>query len=434
MQIRHVIFIALLFICSHSVGQNAGQLFKEGKELRADGKKSKAIRKFEDALHKAESDRNVQLQMNCHVELAELKDNVINYKEALDHYKSFSSLYKKQMSQKTRDLEESVTNLSTEMEDASTAIEEQNKAIDSTSQVLDSKNEEITSLTTEQEHLEHERELERELESKESTNRRNIFLLILGGFALVLIFFGLGYSRKRKTNNTLRNKNYQIAKEKEKSENLLLNILPKKIADELKEFGKTSSERYESATVMFTDFKGFTKFAENNTPKELVAVIDHYFSAFDEIIERHNIEKIKTIGDAYLCVSGIPELDEAHVTNMINAAFEMQEFVNKTIEDQKDVKGTSLEMRVGIHCGPLVAGVVGSRKFAYDVWGDTVNIAARMEQSGEAGGINVSETVFQMAKDSYSFDYRGEVDAKNKGKMKMYFVSRQSGSRANSDD
>jgi class 3 adenylate cyclase len=211
--------------------------------------------------------------------------------------------------------------------------------------------------------------------------------------------------------------------EKKKSDDLLLNILPETIAGELKEFGKTTPCRFEQATVMFTDFKGFTIYSEKHSPEELVKLVDHYFRAFDQIVKKYGIEKIKTIGDAYMCVAGIPVSQENHASLMIRAAFEFRDFVNKEAERKQKLNEPFLRMRIGLHSGPLVAGVVGSRKFAYDVWGDTVNIAARMEQSGEADGINVSESVHELVKDEFEFVYRGEIEAKNKGRLKMYFVT-----------
>ncbi|MBD3636624.1 MAG: hypothetical protein HUJ25_04725 [Crocinitomicaceae bacterium] len=416
----HTGLLVFSLVCSTiAFNQSSYDLFKEGKSLRAEGKKNKAIRKFEDALIKAENERNREMQMSCHIELAELKDNVINYKEALDHYKAFTDLYKKQMSDKNKELTDSVVNLETEVEENLEQIQQKEQAIDS--------------LTTEQlqsqlsiKDLELDNQAKK-IEIQDSRNRRNILIWAIVFIIVVLGFFGLEYTRKRKTNKALRTKNYQIAKEKEKSEELLLNILPQVVADELKKRGKTTPHKFDVATVMFTDFKGFTKFSERHTPEELVNKIDQYFSTFDKIMTKHGVEKIKTIGDAYLCVSGIPESHPDHVKNMINAAFEIRDYVESTFSEEKE---SALQMRIGIHTGPLVAGVVGSRKFAYDIWGDTVNVAARMEQSGEAGQINVSETTYNAVKDDFVFEYRGEVDAKNKGKMKMYFVKEKVAKKA----
>ncbi|MEX1001412.1 MAG: adenylate/guanylate cyclase domain-containing protein [Crocinitomicaceae bacterium] len=415
MLFKQLLIITLLLFTGFSFGQSADQLYREASEYQKEGRKNKAIRTYEIALSKAEAQKNIDLQMNCHLALAELKDNVIKYKEALAHYQSFSALYKSQMIEEKRVLTDSVSTLETEVETSSDELDQKSKSIDS--------------LTTEQ--LESQLNIQgleidnqtHKLEIQRAANRRNILFLVLAMVLLASFFVGWGYFRKRRLNSTLRNKNYQIAKEKEKSDVLLLNILPKRVADELKEYGRAMPASFKSATVMFTDFKGFTKFSEQHSPEEIVSIIDHYFSAFDKIMEKYGIEKIKTIGDAYMCVAGIPEEDPQHVQNMIKAAIEMHQFVLEVAEKYKKEGKSYLEMRVGIHTGSLVAGIVGSRKFSYDVWGDAVNIAARMEQSGEVGQINVSETVYEAAKTDFEFEFRGEVEAKNKGVMKMYFVT-----------
>ncbi|MCB9224171.1 MAG: adenylate/guanylate cyclase domain-containing protein [Crocinitomicaceae bacterium] len=410
-----------LLIAFSTYSQSAYELYKEGKTYRKEGKKNKAIKSFEDALEAAKSAGNRELQMSCHIELAELKDNVITYKEALDHYKAFTDLYKKKMTDQNEELADSVNALGSEVGQHLETIEQQQSEISTKDMAFDSLSDEQVKTKFENQQLQIDKQ-QQDLIISESENKRNILMFVIGIVCLIVLFFGLGYLRKRKTNQTLRNKNYQIAKEKEKSEELLLNILPKRVAEELKEFGKTSSRSYSNATIMFTDFKGFTKFSEKLTPEEIVQIIDGYFRAFDEIIEGYDIEKIKTIGDAYMCVSGIPEETENHAHIMIKAALDMKSFVDQQMKELKENSKPYLEMRIGIHTGPLVAGVVGSSKFAYDVWGDSVNIAARMEQSGLPGMINVSESVYAITNDQFDYEYRGEVEAKNKGKMKMYFV------------
>lgn len=422
---RICLTLLLCFTISTLKAQSAASLYKEGLELKKSNKNPKAIKKFEEALDKAKSDRNTQLQMDCHLELAELKNNVINYKDALLHYEEFTDLYRAQLLKKNKALSDSVVGLKTVVDEGVIAMEEKN--ID-----LENKKKAIDSLTTEQLQaqlaitdleLQNQKHL---LDIQESENRRNMLMAIIGIVLLMALFLTRGYVLKRRGVRIMRDKNYQIAKEKEKSDELLLNILPEKIANELKEFGRTTPLRYETATVMFTDFKGFTKFSESHSPEELVTVIDYYFSGFDRILSKYRVEKIKTIGDAYLCVSGIPDNDTYQLREMLSAAFEMMEFVKSTEAERSKTGSPFLQMRVGIHCGSLVAGVVGSRKFAYDIWGDTVNIAARMEQSSEPGCINVSETVYELAKNDYDFEFRGEVDAKNKGKLKMYYVTPKS--------
>jgi len=173
---------------------------------------------------------------------------------------------------------------------------------------------------------------------------------------------------------------------------------------------------------LFTDFNGFTHYAENLSPEKLVESVNFYFSKFDEIIEKHGLEKIKTIGDAYMCACGIPFPDESHALKTVQAAMEITDFVAET-RQLNSFKETSFEIRLGINTGPVVAGVVGTKKFAYDIWGDTVNIASRLESNSESGKINISESTYELIKDTFDCEYRGEIDVKNKGLMKMYFVN-----------
>lgn len=211
--------------------------------------------------------------------------------------------------------------------------------------------------------------------------------------------------------------------EKQKSDNLLLNILPEEIAEELKNTGHSEARLYENVSVLFTDFVNFTKLSENMTPQQLVAEIDHCFKGFDEIITEFGIEKIKTIGDAYLAVSGLPVADEKHAIKMVQAALKIKAFMQEYKADRMAQNRPYFDLRFGIHSGSLVAGIVGTKKFAYDIWGDTVNTAARMEQSGVPGKINISEATYALVKDTFACESRGLVEAKNKGAMEMYFVT-----------
>ncbi len=219
-----------------------------------------------------------------------------------------------------------------------------------------------------------------------------------------------------------RNDTRLIANEKRKSDELLLNILPAEVANELKESGHSKAKNYDMATVLFADIKNFTGAAERLTPEQLVNEIDYYFKNFDEIVTRFKIEKIKTIGDAYLCVGGLPKADVDNAYYVISAALEIQEFMLRTKKEKEKSGQIYFEIRIGIHTGPLIAGIVGLRKFAYDIWGDTVNIAARMEQHGEEGKINISGTTYDLVKNRVNCTYRGKIDAKNKGQIDMYFV------------
>ena len=205
-----------------------------------------------------------------------------------------------------------------------------------------------------------------------------------------------------------------IFRERRKSEKLLLNILPAETAKELKRNGKATARHYESVTVMFTDFKGFTSIAERLSAEELVSELDFLFKKFDEIISKYNIEKIKTIGDAYMCASGLPTPNSNHAENIVKAAIEIQSWMI--------AQNNKWNLRVGVHTGPVTAGVVGDKKFAYDIWGDAVNIASRMESSGEPNKINISGATHELIKDKFKCEFRGKIPAKNKGEIEMYFV------------
>lgn len=213
-----------------------------------------------------------------------------------------------------------------------------------------------------------------------------------------------------------------IEDERDKSDRLLLNILPEETANELKLNGKVKAKKYDSVTVLFSDFKGFTSYSENLSPEELVKTVDFYFSKFDTIIESLGLEKIKTIGDAYMCAGGLHGNEEDHAHKMVLAAKEIISFVSKTKENDFENKLT-FDIRIGINTGPVVAGVVGSKKFAYDIWGDTVNVASRMESLSQPGKINISESTYGLIKDKWNCEYRGEIEAKNRGQLKMYFVN-----------
>ncbi|TGN19058.1 adenylate/guanylate cyclase domain-containing protein [Leptospira idonii] len=211
---------------------------------------------------------------------------------------------------------------------------------------------------------------------------------------------------------------------REESEKLLLNILPLKVAQELKDKGSVTPARYENVTVLFTDFKGFTKVAEGMEEQTLVEELDACFTQFDEIILRNNLEKLKTIGDSYMCAGGLPVSNRTNAIDACLAALEVQSFMNQLKEIKSALNLPFWELRLGIHTGPVVAGVVGRFKFAYDIWGDTVNTASRMESGGEAGKINISKETYELVKYFFVTEYRGKIHGKNKGDLDMYFVHR----------
>lgn len=241
---------------------------------------------------------------------------------------------------------------------------------------------------------------------------------IATGIALFLIILlAIGLHRR---NEFTKRTNAIIEKEMARSERLLVNILPEETARELKEFGKVKAKKFESVSVLFTDFEAFTAASEHVDPELLVTRLGYYFTAFDNIIEKYGLEKIKTIGDAYMCAGGLPFPIENHALKMVYAALDILKFV----EDTKAEKETDLSfnVRIGINTGPLVAGVVGNKKFSYDIWGDTVNVASRMESLSDSGEINISEATYNLAKEVFECTYRGQMEVKNKGLMKMYFV------------
>ncbi|MEZ4805020.1 MAG: adenylate/guanylate cyclase domain-containing protein [Bacteroidia bacterium] len=223
----------------------------------------------------------------------------------------------------------------------------------------------------------------------------------------------------------LLDKNVAITEEKERSDKLLLNILPPEVAKELKEKGTAEAKQYDQVTVMFTDFIGFTKIAETLTPTELVQEIHECFKSFDEIIKKYNIEKIKTIGDSYMCVGGLPVANTSNPIDVVSAAIEIQEFMKAHLAARTLDGRLGFETRIGIHTGPVVAGIVGITKFAYDIWGDTVNTASRLENSGQAGKVNISGATYELIKHKFKCEYRGKIEVKNKDAIDMYFIDKR---------
>lgn len=254
------------------------------------------------------------------------------------------------------------------------------------------------------------------------------FLFLLSSIVLLGVYsfaqYRLFWVRKRKEEleKEVLTRTQQLEQEKLKSDELLLNILPAETAEELKKYGKAKAKRHEQVTVMFVDFKDFSRISENMDPEQLVAEIDFCFRNFDAIIDRFQLEKIKTIGDAYMCAGGISEDNPQAMTAVIHAALEIQDFMEslKTLEETKD--NTHFQARIGIHTGPIVAGVVGTKKFAYDIWGNTVNIAARMESHGYPGKVNISEETYAYVKNKFTCAPHGQFITRQDTVIEMYFV------------
>jgi len=255
---------------------------------------------------------------------------------------------------------------------------------------------------------------EEAIRQKEQTRNMS---LVAGAFFFLLA--GSFYMRWR----YVRKSKASIQIEKERSENLLLNILPKEVAQELKESGKAAPKKYDNVTILFTDFQDFTKLAASISASQLVVELNDIFGQFDDIMDEFGIEKIETIGDAYLAVSGLPRENSDHALRCVKAAFSMVELLDQRNENSE----FTWNMRIGIHSGPVIAGVVGKKKFAYDIFGDSVNTASRIESNGEVGKVNISQATYELLKNQPDliFESRGKIEAKGKGEIDMYFVTKK---------
>lgn len=273
---------------------------------------------------------------------------------------------------------------------------------------------ELTKAQLESEQIRNEADRNRE-------QRNQLIILASAGILLTLLLLVL-FLVSRRSRRRLQESQAQLLDEQKRANDLLENILPKHIAKELKETGQGVTAKHEEVTVLFSDFKNFSTIAEQLTPEELVEELDLCFKGFDFILEKYkDIEKIKTIGDAYMCASGLNDV-KARPVHMIEAALEIQKFLEERKQERTRLGKPFFEARIGVHTGPVVAGIVGIRKFAYDIWGDTVNIASRVESNGQAGRINISEATYNLVRYKYECEYRGKVQAKNKGLIDMYFV------------
>jgi class 3 adenylate cyclase len=283
------------------------------------------------------------------------------------------------------------------------------------------------------------KEIELDKSTKQVEDQQQTLMILLGVAGIMLLFIIvviLAAISVRRANRKLAAQNIEIMKQareiehqkaevekaRDKSDELLLNILPSEVAEELKEKGFAVPKHYDKVTVLFGDFKGFTNVAEKLSPKEIINELNICFSSFDAICEKYNLERIKTIGDCYMCAGGLPTENDTNPLDAVLAGLEMQEFLKNRKIEKESYGEEYFEMRIGIHTGAVIAGVVGKKKFAYDIWGDTVNLASRLESSGEIGMVNVSEETYQLVKNQIYCAYRGEIPAKNKGNVAMYFA------------
>jgi class 3 adenylate cyclase len=424
----------------------ASALNHQGKALLGSGSKrnkNKAFKDFEES-NKLTSDKALRVdnleQMNAiAIELGKKKDLDDIRKElailkgeqemkVLEEKVSTLSEKQEQLMMQQHTLESlvnkkeaAIKNMSAEQAKRELLLSEQERLLDSLafSSIIDSM--EISQQELQLMHKEAElKEAAAEIQLRKS--QRNLLLAIAGFVILLAIGLFNRYFVIRQHNAVLAEKNLIIEKERKRSEELLLNILPVAVADELKAHGFANVQQYDQASVLFTDFKGFSEIAKILPAEKLVNNLDYAFKNFDRIIGKHGLEKIKTIGDAYMCAGGLPTVDGGHPVEVVRAALEIQEFLREWNREKLKKGDPPFEARIGIHTGPLVAGVVGSKKFAYDIWGDTVNVAARMETNSEPGRVNISSSTFHFVKHEFDCEYRGKVPAKNVGEVEMYFV------------
>ena len=351
-----------------------------------------SLKKYDNAekylLRALEIDKEIgalQYQMQFEKDLSDLYTRTGKFQQALEHYRKSAAAKDSMFSQdKTEEITRNALNYQFEKREAAAKAKQ---------------------------------EIKDAVASEEKRTQAIIRNSIAGGLGAVLLFSFIVYRQRNR-----------ISKEKKRSDELLLNILPSETAEELKLNGYAEPKQFDKITVLFTDFKGFTRISETMTAKELVSELDFLFKNFDKIISKYPIEKIKTIGDAYMCAGGLPAVNTTHTADITFAALEIQKFMKEHNEKKIAEGKPAFEIRIGIHTGPVIAGIVGIKKFAYDIWGDTVNIASRMESSGEAGKINISGAAYQVlhnlqGAEKLNFEFRGKIPAKNKGEIEMYFVS-----------
>jgi class 3 adenylate cyclase len=351
---------------------------------------------------------------------------VKNLRSTADQLNRDKSSLEARQSQLLRDNQEKEVALATKSEELASVSEERQRAemqAKARGKEIDQMTEEVAKQQLklkESENVLIQTQLDSERQKRITSLSIGIAVAVL---LLALFFYGL-FRANRRTARQLSEKNTLIEAERERADKLLLNILPQSIATELKATGSARAQKFDEVSVLFTDFKNFTRVAEQLSPEELVEELDRCFKAFDSIINQHkDIEKIKTIGDAYMCASG---LSERHSLpgNLVKSALAIQDYLEEYKKDRMRLGKPYFEARIGIHTGPVVAGVVGLNKFVYDIWGDTVNIAARVESQGEVGRVNISETTYNRIKYEFDCTYRGKVEAKNKGLLDMYFVNK----------
>ncbi len=405
------------------------------KSLNNVGLTYKGLEQYDEALRYFESALKMRERLSDKYEVANISNNIAalyilkkNFDQAVvylirglqqaveadskdlirENYELFSQLY---AAQNNFEAALAYYRLSTEVKDSILNEKSQQAIADvQTKYETEKKEQEITLLKK-------DNEIQQLAIVKQTLLRNSLMGGLLFIFILVFVLFNR-YRFEKKANQKLEEANNLIRQEKEKSDQLLLNILPVRVANDLKETGKTEPESFEEVTVYFSDVVGFTNLSSQLEPKFLIDELNDIFTAFDNIVEHHQCERVKTIGDAYLCVCGMPTPNPHHAHNMVRSAIEIIHYMqerNKRSEIQ-------WRIRIGIHSGKVVGGVVGVKKYIYDVFGDTINTASRMESNSEPMRINISQTTYDLVKDQFPIQARGALAVKGKGEMSMYFV------------
>lgn len=363
---------------------------------------------------------------NSQQEIVKLKTESNTAKQEAAQAKSDAAKAKAELDAKKKELAETLSKIDSaklRLAETEAALLTSEMIIKRTLEEKQRQEDSITILKKEQELAQVQAKAD-DLEKRNLRQKNNLYITVAVVALLLTSIIGVLFIQRQKTLRELAEKNKIIAEEKKRSDELLLNILPAEVMHELKASGKTQARNYAKATVLFADIKDFTTISEQLTPEELIEALDTYFERFDKVIEKYDIEKIKTIGDAYVCAGGVPTKSENNPDIVVKAALEFIEEINKLKAERTKSGLPTFEFRMGIHTGQLVAGVIGIRKFAYDIWGDTVNMAARMQQSGEPNKVNISGSTYALVKDKFSCIYRGKIEAKNKGEIEMYFVEK----------
>ena len=360
----------------------------------------KQVKELEDYQQRAKVEETVITQ----------KAELTNLSSAVDKLKGIQDL----LSTKMNVSQELLKNMSRENLEKEAMLEKKQRLIDSISFeatidsiIMDSNSIEI-------------KQKESELKLKES--QRNLFLSFSGFILLISGFLYYRFSLAKSYNKQLEEKRAIIEKEKNRSDELLLNILPEEVANELKISGKVAAQHYATTTILFADFVNFSYISRKLSPQELVSDLDYCFRHFDEITGNHGVEKIKTIGDAYMCVAGVPVAMENHAEAAVHVAMGFINFLKDWNKERDKKNLLPFNIRLGLHSGPVCAGVVGTKKFVFDIWGDAVNIASRMESSAEPGKINISESTYDLVKHKFKCEPRGAILTKNMGELKMYYI------------